>query len=126
MNLTIGQINALSEQIEAILQRAKAMEQEYALELSTVHPVYKKSALNLVHYLAFRSFDIIELQEELRNHGLPALDSIEPHVFNSLLSLKTILNYLKGEPVQENRKGIVSFKKSGKNPFQKYQIVVWI
>lgn len=114
MNLTVEQINSLSEQIEAILHKALEMEQIYAAELANVHPVYKKSALNLIHYLAFRSFDIIELQEELRNNGLPSLSNIESHVFNSLLSLKTILNFLKGNQVQESRTGIVSFKKSSK------------
>ncbi|KAA3638535.1 MAG: hypothetical protein DWQ02_05030 [Bacteroidetes bacterium] len=114
MNLTIGQIDSLNEQIESILQKALELEQEYAIELAKVHPVYKKSALNLIHYLAFRSFDIIELQDELRNNGLPSLANVEPHVFNSLLSLKTILNFLRGKRIQENRKGIVSIIKSGK------------
>ncbi len=114
MNLTIDQIDSLGEQIETILQKALELESEYAFELGKVHPVYKKSALNLIHYLAFRSFDIIELQDELRNNGLPSLSNVEPHVFNSLLSLKTILNFLRGKRIQENRKGIVSFKKSGK------------
>lgn len=112
--ITKEKINFIDQQVEMIMEKALEMESIYSAELSMVNPVYKKSALNLVHYLAFRSFDIIELQDELRNLGLPSLSNIEPHVFKSLLALKTILNHLKGKAVQEERKGVVSFKKSGK------------
>ena len=112
MLLTTEKINLLNHQIEAILQKAREMEKIYASQLEPVHPVYKMSALNLLHYLAFRSFDIITLQEELRNSGLPSLSNIEAHVFKSLLALKTILNHLKGEAVHENRMGIISIEKS--------------
>ncbi|MCB9326537.1 MAG: hypothetical protein H6571_22580 [Lewinellaceae bacterium] len=114
MLLTTEKINLLNHQIEAILQKAREMEKIYASQLEPVHPVYKMSALNLLHYLAFRSFDIITLQEELRNSGLPSLSNIEAHVFKSLLALKTILNHLKGEAVHENRMGIISIEKSQK------------
>jgi len=53
----------LENQIDQIIQRLDEFEKKYAVELSEVNPVYMKSALNLVHYLAFRSFDISLLQD---------------------------------------------------------------
>ena len=37
-------------QIDAIIQKAKRMETEHTAQLQKVHPNYRKSALNLVHY----------------------------------------------------------------------------
>lgn len=90
------------------------MEVTYVDEINNVNPVYRKSALNLVHYLGFRSFDIDTLQDELRDLSLPSLSNIEAHVMKSLLSLNSILNHLLGKPDREKRKGIVSVKKSKK------------
>ncbi|QGY44042.1 hypothetical protein GM418_10345 [Maribellus comscasis] len=100
--------------IDLIIDKVREMEDEYRDEIQNVHPVYRKSALNLVHYLAFRSFDIDELQEHLRDLGLTSLSHIEAHVLKSLLSMSSILNQLLGQATPERRKGIISFKKSEK------------
>ncbi len=102
----------ISDKIEEIISKATAMEREYADLLSKVNPTYDESALNLIHYLGFRSFDIDELQDQLRYLALPDLSNIEGHVMKSLLAIKTTINYLLGIPVNENRKGIISIKKS--------------
>lgn len=104
----------IHRQIEAIIERIRAMELTYSDDIEAVNPVYRKSALNLVHYLGFRSFDIDTIQEELRDLSLPSLSNIEAHVMKSLLSLNSILNHLLGKPEREKRKGIVSVKKSKK------------
>jgi pyruvate kinase len=104
----------VKEKIDSIISKVREMELLYTDELNNVHPVYQKSALNLVHYLAFRSFDIDELQEDLRDLGLTSLSNIESHVMRSLLSMSWILNQLLGHQTPEVRKGIISFKKSEK------------
>ena len=104
----------INEQLEGIINKARTLEQEYSGLITQVHPAYHESALNLAHYLAFRSFDIDELQDELRYLGLPDLGDIEGHVMKSLLAVKTIINYLSGHPVVEKQKGIISIKKSAK------------
>ncbi len=104
----------VKEKIDLIIYKVREMEEEYRDEIENVHPVYRKSALNLVHYLAFRSFDIDELQEHLRDLGLTSLSHIEAHVLKSLLSMSSILNQLLGQVIPERRKGIISFKKSEK------------
>ena len=108
------QLNAINQQIEEIIVKIREIENTYAEEIEQVHPVYRKSALNLVHYLGFRSFDIDHLQDQLRDLGLPSLSNVEAHVLRSLLSISSILNHLLGHPVEEKRKGIISIKKSKK------------
>ncbi len=104
----------VKERIDLIISKVREMEEAYKEEIENVHPIYRKSALNLVHYLAFRSFDIDELQEHLRDLGLTSLSHIEAHVLKSLLSMSSILNQLLGHPTPLKRKGIISFKKSEK------------
>ena len=83
---------AINSQIEAIIERANDIEDDYKELIKKVHPVYHESAINLIHYLAFRSFDIDKLQVQLKYMGLPYLINIEGHVMKSLLSIKSIIN----------------------------------
>lgn len=108
------QLRLLNQQVDVIIEKVKEMEYLFKDEIESVHPVYRKSALNLVHYLGFRSFSIDDLQDQLRVHGLPSLSNVEGHVMKSLLSISSILNHLLGNPVTEKRKGIISVKKSKK------------
>jgi len=107
-------LQVLNQQIDEIIDKVRELESNYSDEIENVHPVYRKSALNLVHYLGFRSFDIDHVQDQLRDHGLPSLSSVEAHVMKSLLAISSILNHLLGKPVREKRKGIISVKKSQK------------
>ena len=82
--------------LEEILAKMKAMETTYEDELSLVQPVYKRSAQNLIHYLALRSFEIDTLDDELVKLGLPVLSSSESHIMRSVLDLKRLINSLLG------------------------------
>ncbi len=114
MKLNEVKLQQLYDSINEIIEAAFSLEKKYAEEISLVHPQYQRSALNLVHYMALRSFSIDMLQEELRCMGLPSLDNVESHVMKSLLAIKTILNHLMGNPVNEKRKGTISIRKSGR------------
>lgn len=109
-----GKLLILSDQIEEIIDKAKTMEIKYDDLISEVHSEYRVSAINLTHYLAFRSFDIDELQDQLKYMGIPGLSNIEGHVMRSLLMIKTIINHLSGNPVTAPPKDIISIKKSEK------------
>jgi pyruvate kinase len=100
--------------ITEIIHKSQHLESKYAEEISEVHPLYTRSAQNLIHYLAFRSFDIDLLQEKLRGLGLPSLTHIEGHVMQSLLSIKTIINHLLGKQKVEHKKGVISLVNSKK------------
>jgi len=104
----------VSATIEEIIRKAKNMEEIYERELSLVHPIFEKSATNLLHYLAFRTFNIDRLQLKLMNLGLPSLSNIESHVMRSLFNLKNILHHLLDLEEVANPKGYVSFKKSNR------------
>lgn len=111
---TQEKLQLISDQIGEIIAKAREMEERYRTLTERVHPVYRKSALNLVHYLAFRSFDIDKLQNRLRYRGLPGLANTEAHVMSSLLSIQAIVNQLSGISLAEKSKGVISIKKSEK------------
>jgi len=110
----IEKLQAINLQIEGIIEKIREIENNFTEEIEAVHPIYRKSALNLVHYLGFRNFEIDKLQDQLRDLGLPSLSNVEAHVMKSLLTLSSIINHLLGKPVREKRKGIISIKKSKK------------
>ena len=114
MKLQVENLRSVNNLISQIIDRSHELERTYLSEISSVHPIYQKSAQNLVHYLAFRSFDIDVLQDSLREMGLPSLTNIEGHVMESLLSIKTIINHLLGEQKVEHRKGVITSARSRK------------
>ena len=105
METQLEKLSSIELTINEILDKIREMELMYADDIAGVHPVYGKSALNLVHYLGLRCFDIDQLQDGLRELDLPSLSNAEAHVMKSLLSIKTIINYLKGSPLKEKLKG---------------------
>lgn len=114
MTTKIERITSIKQQVDAIVKKLLEVEKTYKSEINNVNPIYHKSALNLVHYLGLRSFDIDKLQDELRDLGLPSLSNVEAHVMRSMLSLSSILSHLIGQPEVAKRNGIISIKKSHK------------
>lgn len=114
MKFDKDKLKSIDNQIQTILTKAEELETNYQDEILRVHPVYQKSATNLLHYLALRSFEIGDLQEELRELGLPSLSNVEAHVLQSLLSIKTIVDHLLGNQVVTRQKRIISIKKGRK------------
>lgn len=111
---TKKKLEFIQTEVEKIINKAENLETEYADSLSVVHPVYYESALNLLHYLAFRSFNIGELQQRLRYLGLPDLANIEGHVMKSLLTIQAIIYKLLGEVDTAPQKKCISIKRSDK------------
>lgn len=87
-------IERLGEQLRAIIQRAEALESEYAADLAAVHPEYQRGARNLVHYIALRQSDISELQEGLAALGLSSLGRAERNVMGSMQAVEQALRKL--------------------------------
>jgi pyruvate kinase len=67
---------------------------------STVHPAYRKSAINLIHYLALRRQDIRTLQDELAALGLSSLGRTEAHVMSTLNAVLVALHHLAGQVIE--------------------------
>jgi pyruvate kinase len=62
-----------------------------------VHPEYRDSARNLVHYLALRGSDIQELQGDLQNLGLSTLSRAERNVMASVHAVQSALQLMTGK-----------------------------
>lgn len=109
------ELHIVKENLEMIEDRAKMLEVQYEELINSTHPVYKDSARNLLHYLALRSFDLQELQSNLRGFGLPDLTGTEGHVMQSIFNIKMLLDHLEGGQTMQNKpKSIISIKKSEK------------
>jgi len=96
--------------METITEIAKKYEKNYSSEIEKVHPEYKKSALNLIHYLALRKEDIREIQKSLGQLGISRLGRAESHVMASVLAVKNLLRRLLENVELEPEKPQISFK----------------
>ena len=85
------------EEIEAVCRDAARLERRFARELAEVHPTFRDSARNLVHYVALRDRDVRVLQERLASLGLSSLGRTESHVMAGLDAVLRILRKLAGE-----------------------------
>ena len=83
-------------QLREISERCREFEARYATELLAVHPEYRDSARNLVHYLALRGSDIQGVQENLAILGLSSLGRAERNVMASILVVQTALQTMAG------------------------------
>ena len=92
-------IEQVGSQLQAICDRAGALESRFGTELAAVHPEFRDSAANLVHYLALRQSDIRELQEQLAILGLSSLGRAERNVMASLRAVQSALSRMSGAPV---------------------------
>lgn len=90
-------LKEISAQIDIILQKVLEYEERYNSQIQRVHPKYKESARNLIHYLALRTFDNNIIQEKLAVAGFPISSSYEGQILHGLLSFKTIINGLLGK-----------------------------
>ena len=87
-------LQEINAQIDAILQKVTEYETRYNQQIQNVHPNYQKSAKNLIHYLALRTFDNDILQDKLSEIGLPSSTSSESSILQNIITFKTIINSL--------------------------------
>lgn len=108
-------------QLEEIDERCRAFETSFAAELSAVHPEYRDSARNLVHYLALRGSNIQGLQEILATLGLSSLDRAERNVLASVHAVQTALRAIAGESVADDNfePGALDLKNTGADAHRK-------
>ncbi|MBD0776815.1 hypothetical protein HPE56_03325 [Maribacter sp. ANRC-HE7] len=119
MKIKTDKIKELIAQIETIIVAIKREEKEADTLLEQIHPDYHKSARNLIHYNAFRKFDLRTIQKQLQNLGLTRLAKAEGHLMSSLLKTRFILYSLIGEHPAQNLKAGLSIK-NGKRLLTKH------
>ncbi|MBX2873175.1 MAG: hypothetical protein KTR30_13775 [Saprospiraceae bacterium] len=107
-------LKEMIQQINDIIKEAKAAETAAADLLENIHPSYKTSAKNLIHYQVFRRHDLTKLQKRLGNMGLSRLAKAQSHVMASLKTNRALLkSMLTGSHVKK-AVGELSFKKGDK------------
>ena len=80
-------IGQLATELASISMRARDLEDRYAKDLAKVHPEFRESARNLLHYVALRQSDISQLQEGLASLGLSTLERAERDVMGSVAAV---------------------------------------
>jgi pyruvate kinase len=83
--------------LEQVLTAIEETEKLQSHLLEHIHPNYTNAARNLIHYLAFRSFDLRQEQELLSAIGISSLGNIESHVKPSVENVIYLLKSLLGE-----------------------------
>ncbi len=94
-------INRLSE----IRDFAIASENQFATAIEGIHPFYKSSARNLIHYLALRTFDLGTVQEQLSTLGLSSIGHSERYTLVNLNNILHLLQLLKGDERFDQKNG---------------------
>jgi pyruvate kinase len=107
-------IKALIAEIRGIFDAVVEQEAKYVSYLENVHPNFGESARNLIHYRAFRTFDLRSLQKKLGNLGLSRLAKAESHVLASLASNIRILKSLINVPYGPKNCKFISIKEGQK------------
>lgn len=90
-------INRMRDQLADIQASLYAAEASYDLIASSLSPRHRLSALNLLHYLAFRQHDVRQLQDDLASIGLSSLGRAESNVMHSIDQVLKVLCALAGE-----------------------------
>lgn len=111
--MDISAITPLIEQIRSILQFVRSEEALQADLIAQVQPRYRESARNLLHYLALRTFDLREIQEELSSLSISSLGHSEGYTLTNLQNILSLLQLLNGEqPDQFDFKSTLQYRSS--------------
>lgn len=95
-----GSLEALISKLRAIRCSLIRHESDLRERASTINPAYRKSAINLIHYLALRQRDIRTLQDELAALGLSSLGTTEAHVMSTLNAVLVALHRLAAQKIE--------------------------
>ncbi|WP_084201365.1 pyruvate kinase [Geobacter pickeringii] len=93
-----GELLPLIAELQELMQGMHALEEGCAPYQSAIHPQWRGSVNNLLHYLAMRRRDIRPLQDKLALLGLSSLGRAEKHVLASIASVHKILLSIAGLP----------------------------
>jgi pyruvate kinase len=87
------------ERVRSLREDALALEREHHAQLAQITPTYRRSARNLLHYLAVRRHDLRALQRDLQILGLSSLGRLEGRVMPVLNAVLIALCRLNAQPV---------------------------
>lgn len=87
-------LKEINDDLAMILETIPKFEERYQDQIDKVHPNYRLSAKNLIHYLALRSCNVDQLQKKLRDLGFSNTMNSELGVYHVLLNGRTIVRSL--------------------------------
>ncbi len=87
---------AILAELEQIRQSCLSAEHEFAESIDKACAQSKASVRNLLHYLAFRTHDLRELQPKLASMGLSSLGRAESNILAGLEAVIAVLESLNG------------------------------
>lgn len=107
----IDLIHKLEAIKEVILEKERSFPDVFFEQL---HPSHRLSALNLIHYLGMRLFDIRQIQEQLSTLGLSSLSHSERYTMVNINNILHILYRLSRKtPVPPDHKASFTFNYPG-------------
>lgn len=89
-------LDALIEEVGGLRTALIELADKAVGSAEAIHPHYRDSARNLVHYLSLRQHDLRPLQARLAELGLSSLGRSEPHVLASVDAVLGVLHRLAG------------------------------
>lgn len=105
MQTTDGKSGPPQAEVLALLKKLRALRKQIVSapaacqsQIEKVHPDYRRSAENLLHYLALRRADLRPLQGRLSALGLSSLGRAESHVLATVDAVVGVLRQLAGRP----------------------------
>jgi pyruvate kinase len=105
------ELQKLIKKLDVLIEEALQLEHKFAAQVGQVHPAFRKSTINLLHYLGLRRHDIRKLQAQLAQLGLSSLGRSEGHVMANLQAVRRQLKLAEDTPAAEPAP-IISFAES--------------
>lgn len=99
--------------LEKLRAAALTLEARHEALISVTDPALRRSAGNLVHYLAVRSYDVRGLQSDLARMGLSSLGRMEAHALASLDILIENLHMMRGRPLPKRQSDLAAVSMVG-------------
>ena len=89
-------LQQLSEELASLCEDMLSLEASILKPPLAIHDAHRRSAQNLVHYLALRRHDVRKLQSQLALLGLSSLGRTESHVLTAVQTVHGVLSALHG------------------------------
>ena len=97
MKLKKNQVLEMADRLDAVCRRLRKEEKKYREAVESVHPLFRKSARNLVHYYLLRSGeDVRHVQNDMAQLGFCGMGDLEGHVLDGLMTTRDMLRRLVG------------------------------
>ena len=94
-------IKAMISLLERVREDMIEREASFSPELGRIHPEYRESATNLLHYLTLRTYDLRELQNDLSALGLSSVGHSERYTLRNVTNILCLLYLLLGSSRDE-------------------------